>query len=256
MRILAGLFALIFWLGCGTMNANQRQGSGARDPYLEARKRMVQEQIRARGVKDPRVLAAMEKVPRHEFVPVRFRADAYADQPLPIGMGQTISQPYIVAYMTEQLKLNGDEKVLEVGTGSGYQAAVLAELAREVYTIEIIPELGRRAAETLKRLGYQNVHVRIGDGYRGWPEKAPFDAIIITAAPDHIPEPLIEQLKEGGRMILPVGDVYQELVLVTKTRKGLRKERKIPVRFVPMTGEVAKHPPGEKTDQSAPPQEP
>ena len=256
MRFLAGLLALSFWLGYGSMNTKQQHGAATGNSYREARKRMVEEQIRARGIKDPRVLAAMEKVPRHEFVPAQFRADAYADQPLPIGMGQTISQPYIVAYMTEQLKLKGDEKVLEIGTGSGYQAAVLAQLAREVYTIEIIPELGKRAAETLKRLGYRNVHVRIGDGYRGWPEQAPFDAIIITAAPEQIPEPLIAQLKEGGRMILPVGDVYQELVLVTKTAKGLHRERKIPVRFVPMTGEVAKHRPQDSSKQSPPQEEP
>ncbi|NOX36904.1 MAG: protein-L-isoaspartate(D-aspartate) O-methyltransferase [Calditrichaeota bacterium] len=220
---------------------SEAQKSKTDDAFQEARKRMVETQIRARGVKDARVLKAMEKVPRHRFVPEHLWDEAYFDEPLPIGYGQTISQPYVVAYMTEQLGLTGDEKVLEIGTGSGYQAAILAELAKEVYTIEIIPELGKRAAEVLKELGYENVHVRIGDGYRGWPEAAPFDAIILTAAPDHVPQPLLDQLKVGGRMILPLGDFYQDLVLITKTEKGIKKERKIPVRFVPMTGEAEKH---------------
>ncbi len=217
------------------------------EEWLAARRKaMVREQIAARGITDERVLAAMEKVPRHRFLPKHLWEEAYDDGPLPIGYGQTISQPYIVAYMTEQLALTGEEKVLEIGTGSGYQTAILAELAKEVFSIEIVPELGHRAARILKELGYTNVHVRIGDGYRGWPEEAPFDAILIAAAPDHIPQPLIDQLKEGGRMILPVGDYYQDLVLIRKTAEGIVKESKIPVRFVPMRGEAEQSHPTDK----------
>ncbi|RKY63765.1 MAG: protein-L-isoaspartate O-methyltransferase [Candidatus Latescibacterota bacterium] len=208
------------------------------EDYARARERMVEEQIEARGIKDSLVLAAMRKVPRHLFVPERYRSEAYADHPLPIGYGQTISQPYIVAYMTEALRLKGGEKVLEIGTGSGYQAAVLAEIADSVFTIEIIPELAESARERLRRLGYKNIFVLCGDGYRGWPEHAPFDAIIVTAAPDHIPGPLVEQLKVGGRMVIPVGSVYQELFLVVKTERGVEKRPLLPVRFVPMTGEA------------------
>lgn len=208
------------------------------DPYSPARARMVEEQLHSRGIKDPRVLEAMGRVLRHELVPKEYRRNAYADSPLPIGEGQTISQPYVVAYMTEQLGLTGNERVLEVGTGSGYQAAVLGELADSVYTIEIVPSLARRAKKDLARLGYENVQVREGDGYRGWPEKAPFDAIIVTAAPEVIPEPLLDQLAIGGRMILPVGDVYQRLVLIVRTEDGLEQKDLLPVRFVPMTGEV------------------
>jgi protein-L-isoaspartate(D-aspartate) O-methyltransferase len=189
-------------------------------------------------IKDERVLRAMRKVPRHLFVPPRYRSRAYEDRPLPIGLDQTISQPYIVAYMTEALKLTGHEKVLEIGTGSGYQAAVLAEVAKEVYSIEIVKELGLRAKELLERLGYDNIHLRIGDGYRGWPDKAPFDAIILTAAPGHVPEPLLEQLAVGGRLIAPVGKRTQNLVLYEKTPSGIRSRRLLPVIFVPMTGEA------------------
>jgi protein-L-isoaspartate(D-aspartate) O-methyltransferase len=213
-------------------------GAQATDPYVQAREQMVREQVAPRGIADPRVLAAMRKVPRHELVPERYRDYAYADHPLPIGKSQTISQPYIVAYMTEKLELQGDEKVLEVGTGSGYQAAVLSELCAEVYSVEIVPSLARRAATDLERLGYENVHVVEGDGYRGLPDQAPFDAIIVTAAPEHIPQPLIDQLKVGGRMVLPVGDYYQELVLVTRDAEGVHETRMIGVRFVPMTGEA------------------
>jgi len=203
------------------------------------REAMVRDQVAARGVRDERVLAALRRVPRHELVPEAYRAEAYSDGPLPIGEGQTISQPYIVAFMTEQLRLQPEDRVLEVGTGSGYQAAVLAELAAEVYTIEIVPSLAERAAVDLKRLGYDAVHVREGDGYRGWPEHAPFDAVIVTAAPDHVPQPLVDQLAPGGRMILPVGDDYQHLLLITRDMKGKLRERQlIPVRFVPMTGEA------------------
>ena len=210
------------------------------DPTAQARRRMVEDQLAARGISDARVLAAMGKVPRHELVPKDVRSQAYADAPLPIGEGQTISQPYIVAFMTEQLGLKGGERVLEVGTGSGYQAAVLAELGAEVYTIEIVPALARRARADLERLGYRSVFVREGDGYRGWPEKAPFDAIIVTAAPPEVPAPLLEQLKPGGRLVLPVGETFQELLLVTKDKGGVQKRRLLPVRFVPMTGEAQK----------------
>jgi protein-L-isoaspartate(D-aspartate) O-methyltransferase len=171
-------------------------------------------------------------------VPPGYRDHSYRDLPLPIGGGQTIAQPYVVAYMTEQLRLKGNERVLEVGTGSGYQAAVLAELCREVYTIEIVESLARQAEKDLKRLGYKNVQVRTGDGYRGWPGKAPFDAIIVTAAPDHVPQPLLDQLKVGGRMVLPVGGREQELILITRDEKGLHRSRLLAVRFVPMTGEA------------------
>ena len=210
------------------------------NPFAKDREVMVETQIVARGVKNRRVLDAMRRVPRHELVPEAARTAAYADHPLPIGHGQTISQPYIVAIMTEMLDLSADERVLEVGTGSGYQAAVLAELCSEVFSIEIVEPLANRAREDLERLGYKNVHVRYGDGYRGWPEAAPFDAIIVTAAPDHIPEPLVSQLAVGGRMVLPVGDAYQELVLLRKTDRGLEREVTLPVRFVPMTGEAMK----------------
>jgi protein-L-isoaspartate(D-aspartate) O-methyltransferase len=180
----------------------------------------------------------MRKVPRHEFVPAEQTANAYDDNPLPIGLGQTISQPYIVAYMTEQLQVTPQSKVLEIGTGSGYQAAVLGELAKEVYSIEIVAELARRSKETLDRLGYKNVHVKAGDGYRGWPEHAPFDRIIVTAAPDHVPQPLVDQLAVGGRLIIPVGDYYQQMLILTKTPRGVVEEKTIDVVFVPMTGEA------------------
>ena len=208
------------------------------EDFAEDRERMVADQIEARGVRDSRVLDVLRAVPRHEFVPQAQRMHAYEDRPLPIGEGQTISQPYIVAVMTELLELEGSERVLEIGTGSGYQAAVLGRLAREVYSIEIVPELAARSGADLERLGYANVHVRQGDGYRGWPEHAPFDAILVTAAPGHVPEPLVEQLAQGGRMVLPVGDVFQDLVLVTRGAEGVRQERLLGVRFVPMTGEA------------------
>ena len=209
--------------------------------YKKLRQQMVEEQICARGVKDEAVLQSMRKVPRHLFIPESYRDMAYNDTPLPIGEGQTISQPYIVAYMTQALHLKGDEKVLEIGTGSGYQAAILAEISKEVYTIEIVPELAAHAAELLKELGYENIFVKQADGYKGWPEYAPFDAIILTAAPEHIPQPLVEQLKEGGRMVLPLGDEYQDLILVTKREGEIHKQFLLPVRFVPMTGEAQKH---------------
>jgi protein-L-isoaspartate(D-aspartate) O-methyltransferase len=202
--------------------------------YAERRKDMVEKQIHSRGVMDRRVLAAMLKVERHRFIPEELCDMAYEDTPLPIRFDQTISQPYIVSFMTEALKLEPTDRVLEIGTGSGYQAAVLAELAKEVYTIEIVEKLGEAADARLKELGYKNVYVKIGDGYKGWPEEAPFDAIIATAAPSNIPDALINQLKVGGRMVIPVGTVFQELFLVTKTAKGYDKRSLLPVKFVPM----------------------
>jgi protein-L-isoaspartate(D-aspartate) O-methyltransferase len=199
---------------------------------------MVIEQIASRGVKDAKTLAAMRKVPRHLFVPEEARTEAYGDHPLPIGHEQTISQPYIVAFMTEALGLKGGETVLEVGTGSGYQAAVLGEIAGRVYSIEIVAPLAREAEARLRSLGYRNVEVRAGDGYAGWPEAAPFDAIMVTAAAPRIPEPLKRQLKDGGRLILPVGDQAQELVVVTRRGERFHERRVLPVRFVPMTGTV------------------
>jgi protein-L-isoaspartate(D-aspartate) O-methyltransferase len=208
--------------------------------FEEQRDKMVQQQIIARGVRDGRIIDILKKVPRHLFVPDNEIKNAYRDEPLPIGEGQTISQPYIVAFMTEQLKPQPGDRILEIGTGSGYQSAVLACLVDSVFTIEIIPELGSKAEKILKELNYDNVVVKIGDGYRGWPEKAPFDAIIVTAAPPRIPPPLLEQLKIGGRMVLPVGEYNQELVLINKNESGLVMEDILPVRFVPMTGEVRK----------------
>ena len=220
-------------------------GTGVSEPNPEGdfkamREKMLETQIKARGVKDPRVLSALLKVERHRFVPEEYLNSAYSDQPLPIGEGQTISQPYIVALMTELLELKGDEKVLEIGTGSGYQAAILAELAKEVYTIEIIESLASRANNRLLELGYRNVKVKSGDGYLGWPEAAPFDAIIVTAAPDHIPKPLMDQLKEGGRMVVPVGTYTQELRKIVKRSGKVETIDIVPVIFVPMTGEGVK----------------
>ena len=199
-----------------------------------ARRRMVDTQLQAEGISSKAVLQTMAKVPRHLFVPPELRDRAYENSPLPIGLGQTISQPYIVAYMTEALQLTRDHEVLEIGTGSGYQAAVLAELAREVLTIEIVPQLADRARATLSEAGYSNVTVRTGNGYLGWPERAPFQRIIVTAAPDAIPQALVDQLAVGGIMVAPVGTASQEIVIVTKTPEGVAEKRTIPVRFVPM----------------------
>ncbi len=206
--------------------------------YERLRQAMVKYQIEGRGVADPKVLDAMRRVERHQFVPLDLVSQAYADSPLPVGEGQTISQPYIVALMTELARIKKDFTVLEVGTGCGYQTAVLSVLAREVYSIEILRTLGTETKSRLSILGYSNVQIRIGDGYQGWPEAAPFDAIVVTAAPDHVPQPLVEQLKTGGRMVIPVGDYYQELEVITKTDNGIQREKVIPVRFVPMTGEA------------------
>ncbi len=215
----------------------------ADDPYRAKRMDMVERQIRGRGIRDARVLAAMEKAPRHLLVDRSLRPGAYSDHPLPIGEGQTISQPYVVALMTEELRLSPTDRVLEIGAGSGYQAAILAEIVKEVFTIEIRKGLAERAAERLKDLGYRNIRVKYADGYFGWQEHAPFDAIIITAAVNHIPPPLLKQLKEGGRLILPLGSTvfYQTLTLVTKNKGGdLSVEQKGEVAFVPMTGEARK----------------
>jgi protein-L-isoaspartate(D-aspartate) O-methyltransferase len=197
---------------------------------------MVDTQLKARDIRNAAVLAAMARVQRHLFVPEDVRMFAYDDRPLPIGQGQTISQPYIVAYMTEALELQPGQTVLEIGTGSGYQAAVLAEIAKQVYTIEIIPDLATRARQTLAQAGYRNVDVRSGNGYRGWPEHAPFPRIIVTAAPPEIPRALVDQLAIGGIMVVPVGTSYQEIVIITKTASEVTQTKTIPVRFVPMVG--------------------
>lgn len=214
--------------------------------FTAARERMVRQQLAAPGrdITNARVLAVMRKVPRHELVPAGVRAQSYGDHPLPIGYDQTISQPFIVAFMTEKLEPKPTDKVLEIGTGSGYQAAVLAELVSNVFTIEIVEPLARRAEADLKRLGYTNVFVRAGDGYKGWPEAAPFDAIIVTCAPEKIPQPLVDQLKEGGRIVIPVGPAGdQELYVLRKKGDKVEKRVVLPVRFVPMTG---KHGVGKK----------
>ncbi|MEX2579432.1 MAG: protein-L-isoaspartate(D-aspartate) O-methyltransferase [Verrucomicrobiales bacterium] len=233
--VSASILVLTAMLGC----SEDETGSPDADGFTEARERMVERQLEGRDIDDPKVLEAMKKVPRHEFMPENLRARAYTDRPLPIGHGQTISQPYVVAFMTQQLDPEPTDRVLEIGTGSGYQAAVLAELVEHVYTIEIVEPLADSAEKTLEQLDYENVTVKAGDGYQGWPEHAPFDAVIVTAAPDHIPQPLIDQLKEGGRMIIPVGKEggIQQLRLLTKKEGEIEEESVMPVQFVPMTGE-------------------
>ena len=207
--------------------------------FTAQREQMVREQLEARDIHDTSVLKAMRKVPRHEFIPDEHHRFAYQDAPVPIGERQTISQPYIVALMTQLADIKRGDRVLEIGTGSGYQAAVLAELTHEVYTIEILPSLASRAEATLKRLGYHRVHVRVGDGYEGWAEAAPFDAILVTAAARKVPQPLLSQLKVGGRLIIPVGrSSDQELKVITKLPTGFQEARVIPVRFVPMKGKI------------------
>jgi protein-L-isoaspartate(D-aspartate) O-methyltransferase len=208
--------------------------TNGQDNFQAMRERMVETQIRARDVQNPAVLRAMARVPRHLFVPDDMRRFAYDDRPLPIGRGQTISQPYIVAYMTEALQLEPEHSVLEVGTGSGYQAAVLAEVARQVHSIEIVPDLAENARRALANAGYRNVEVRTGNGYLGWPDLAPFDRIIVTAAPPEIPQVLVDQLAVGGIMVVPVGTDYQEVVIITKTSDGVTQKRTLEVRFVPM----------------------
>ncbi|HYU33335.1 MAG TPA: protein-L-isoaspartate(D-aspartate) O-methyltransferase [Thermoanaerobaculia bacterium] len=227
--------ALVFLLGGGST-------SGAEDLWAEQRRAMV-EKLRQRSthqseVLQPEVLAAMEKVPRHLFVPESLRAKAYADEPLSLSSDRTIYEPYVVALMTSLLDLQKSDKVLEVGTGTGYHAAVLARLAREVYSVEIVPPVASQARQRLQALGYFNVEVRIGDGYQGWAEKGPFDAILLSAAPPHIPKPLIDQLRVGGRMVVPVGGLLQDLLVITKTADGIEKRTVIPVRLTPMKGKV------------------
>jgi protein-L-isoaspartate(D-aspartate) O-methyltransferase len=234
------IFPVLLLLAAATagMMAVPRQ-----DDFAVARQRMIEE-IRTRGVTDSAVLAALDSVPRHLFVPEDERREAYEDTPLPIGAGQTISQPYVVALMTSLLDVQPGERILEVGTGSGYQAAVLSRLGAEVYSIEIVKLLGERARRTLSELGYRNVHVRIGDGYGGWPNAAPFDGIVVTAAPPRIPEPLLQQLKIGGKLVIPVGQGYQDLLVLTKRRDGGFDRRSVlPVLFVPMTGEAQRREP-------------
>ena len=231
-KFITGLLAILMM--------GQAELVRAEDGEVKSREEMVRNQLAAGGIRNAEVLQAMAEVPRHEFVPPSLRAYAYADGPLPIGHGQTISQPFIVAYMTQAMELSKEDTVLEIGTGSGYQAAILGKLTKEVYTIEIVPPLAESARAVLSKLGFENVHVRQGDGYLGWPEKAPFDAIIVTCAPDHVPEPLISQLKEGGRLVIPVGATggIQQLVLLRKRNGQISKEKMLDVRFVPMTGKM------------------
>lgn len=254
MRFLVLIFAFVIILATGCLTKETKETKETEtvttattaiieDSFVEERENMVENDLKRRDITDARVLEVMRTIPRHEFVPSELRNKAYADHPLPIGYGQTISQPYIVALMTQSLNLEGKEKVLEIGTGSGYQAAVLAELVDEVYTMEIIPELANRANETLTRLEYKNVRVKAADGYFGWSENAPYDAIMITAAVNHIPPRLIQQLKEdGGKLILPLGSIkyWQTLTLVTKHNNSLETRYITTVRFVPMTGAAMK----------------
>lgn len=225
MSAVVPVFALLFFI------------SFFQEDYKERREGMVKQQIERRGVKDAAVLKAMRQVKRHMFVPPNSIADAYDDRPLPIGYGQTISQPYIVAYMTEAIKPKPGYKVLEIGTGSGYQAAVLSPIVKEVYTIEIVPQLGKAAADRLKKIGYQNILVKVGDGYYGWKEHAPFDAIVVTAAAEFVPPPLLEQLKDGGKMIIPIGSPFMTQMLMLVEKKGKKAVTKslMPVVFVPFT---------------------
>ncbi len=227
---------LVLWLFFPAVSARSE------DVYTQKRKQMIKHDIKGRGIKDKRVIDAMAKIPRHLFVPAFYKDKAYGDYPLPIGEGQTISQPYVVALMTEALNLKPDDRVLEIGTGSGYQAAVLAEIVKEVYTIEIRQRLAEEAEKRLKELGYKNIKVKHADGYFGWQEYAPFDAIIITASANHIPPPLIKQLKEGGRLIIPLGRTvyFQTLTLVTKKKEDLELKQMGGVSFVPMIGEARK----------------
>lgn len=242
--LLAGALFFVCLGGCSvnwfqSIRKEQQDPAATADAkFAKRRERMVREQLQARDITDAKVLAAMLEVPRHEFVPVDLVESAYEDNALPIRLDQTISQPYIVAYMTQALELKGTERVLEIGTGSGYQAAVLARIVPEVYTIEILPGLKEQASAVLSRLGYRNIHFRVGDGYMGWPENAPFDRIIVTAAPESIPQPLIDQLKVGGRLVIPVGTFAQDLVVVEKGESGIARRSTIPVRFVPMTGKA------------------
>lgn len=239
MKLLLFPTILLMLSGCGRAPIAAEAAEGS---FAAARKAMIEKQLVPgdRGITNARVLEAMQTVPRHEFVPPEVREESYADHPLPIGYGQTISQPYIVAFMTEQLDPQPGDRVLEIGTGSGYQAAVLSHLVKEVYSIEIVEPLADRAKADLQRLGFSNVHVRAGDGYRGWPEAAPFDAIIVTCAPHSVPPPLVDQLKDGGRMIIPVGERdHQQLYILRKREGKVEQQAVLPVRFVPMTRDQA-----------------
>jgi protein-L-isoaspartate(D-aspartate) O-methyltransferase len=238
-RLLPTLLVLA---ACGPLSGNQSPQAAV--DWDAQRERMVESQLRARDIRDPRVLSAMREVPRHLFVPEAERDDAYGDFPLPIGYSQTISQPYIVGFMTQALEVTPAHKVLEIGTGSGYQAAILGRLAREVYTIEIVEPLATRSRTLLQTLGFTNVHVRSGNGYLGWPEQAPFDRIMVTAAPAEVPPALVEQLKIGGRMAIPVGTTSQQLRIMRRTAKGMETIDTLPVRFVPMTGKPPQTVPG------------
>ncbi len=233
--LLLGLLVLPL-PGCASQSAPEPgEQSSSEEQYAKQRQQLVDE-LRQQGIKSQDVLDALLKVPRHKFVPALNRHLSYQNRPLPIGRGQTISQPYIVAYMTEAAEIASGEKVLEIGTGSGYQAAVLAELAKEVYSIEIIPDLAEGARKLLSEMGYKNVEVKTGNGYLGWPEHAPFDAIVVTAAPDEVPKALVEQLAFRGKMVVPVGSNFQQMVIISKTESGVVERRTIPVAFVPMTG--------------------
>jgi protein-L-isoaspartate(D-aspartate) O-methyltransferase len=234
MRIVA---QYLLFVAIASTSCSQKRSTPA--DFAAQRQKMVEQQLKPRGIEDERVLAAMAKVPREEFIPLNVRSAAYEDGPLPIGYDQTISQPYIVAFMTEQLRSKPTDRVLEIGSGSGYQAAILAALTAEVYTVELVEPLAKTAEANLQRLGYNNVHVRLGDGYKGWPEEAPFDAIIVTCAPAKVPQPLIDQLKDGGRMVIPVGEQYaQQLYLLEKNNGQLKESATLPVRFVPMLREA------------------
>jgi protein-L-isoaspartate(D-aspartate) O-methyltransferase len=240
---LAAGLTMVLWglmVSCSAPGGHSSETPGP--GWEDRRLHMVRTQIEARGVKDPAVLDSMRAVPRHRFVPEVYMEAAYNDSPLPIGQGQTISQPYIVALMTELLEVSDGQRVLEIGTGSGYQAAVLAEMGVDVFSIEIKTKLCERASATLEGLEYDNVRVRCGDGYSGWPEQSPFDGIIVTAAPDRIPDPLVDQLAEGAHMVIPVGEFYQELKVITRSGEGVTERSVIPVRFVPMTGEIERQP--------------
>ncbi|HEY5885586.1 MAG TPA: protein-L-isoaspartate(D-aspartate) O-methyltransferase [Pyrinomonadaceae bacterium] len=235
-RAMVSLTLLLF-ISCSSLSLTERTSVSdeASQDFTRQRQALVA-QLKAEGITNGDVLKAMLKVPRHEFVPPSHRQYSYQNRPLPIGHDQTISQPFIVGYMTQAASIAPGEKVLEIGTGSGYQAAVLAELAGQVYTIEIIPELAEGAKSVLSKLGYKNVHVKAGNGYEGWPEHAPFDAIVVTAAPDEVPQKLVDQLALRGKMVIPVGSTFQEMVIITRDNSGVVEQRTIPVRFVPMTG--------------------
>lgn len=241
--IILSFCIILFSCYCSPSDAKreerQRQELEEKEKSI-LRQKMVEQQIIARGIKDEQVLKAMLKVPRHRFVPPEQKQFAYDDRPLPIGEEQDITQPYIIALMIETLQLKGDEKVMEIGTGSGYQTAILAEIAKEVFSIEIRQALANEARVRLKEMGYSNVAIKVGDGYRGWKENAPFDKIIVTAAPTHIPEPLIQQLRLGGKMVIPVGKDFQELLLLSKEEQTLSEYHITPVKFVPMEGEAEK----------------